>query len=83
MHFALYLALYSLGQLALFAWRDNVLVLGPLKQAQVTALVVLIALLPIALILRRAGVSSADGRMLPASALSDDHDIVSRVGGKL
>ncbi len=53
MSFVLYLALYSLGQLALFAWRDNVLVLGPLKQAQVTALVVLVALGPIALLLRR------------------------------
>ena len=48
MHFTLYLALYSLSQLIVFAWRDNVYVLGPLKQAQVTALVVLVALVPIA-----------------------------------
>lgn len=51
MLFLLYLALYSIGQLVLFVWRDNILVLGPLKQAQVTALVVLAFLLPIALFL--------------------------------
>jgi prolipoprotein diacylglyceryltransferase len=55
MHFVLYLALYSLGQLVLFIWRDNVFVLGPLKQAQVTALVVLVALVPIALWLKGRG----------------------------
>ncbi len=53
LRFALYLALYSLGQLVLFIWRDNVLVLGPLKQAQVTAIVVLLLLAPIALWLSR------------------------------
>jgi hypothetical protein len=53
LHFVLYLALYSLGQVVLFIWRDNVVVLGPLKQAQVTALVVLVALVPIALWLKR------------------------------
>ncbi len=51
-HFVAYLALYSLGQLVLFIWRANDFVLGPLKQAQVTALVVLVALVPIALWLR-------------------------------
>ena len=53
MPFVLYLFLYSLGQLLLFALRDNVLVLGPFKQAQVTALVVMAALIPIALVLWR------------------------------
>ena len=52
LHFVLYLALYSLGQVVLFIWRDNVFVLGPLKQAQVTAVVVLVALVPIALWLK-------------------------------
>ena len=60
MHFVLYVALYSLGQLVLFIWRDNVLVLGPLKQAQVTALVVLVALVPIALWLRGRGARDAE-----------------------
>lgn len=53
MHFVLYLALYSVGQIVLFIWRDNVLVLGPFKQAQITAIVVLVALVPIALWLGR------------------------------
>ncbi len=66
LHFVLYLALYSLGQLVLFAWRDNVLVLGPLKQAQVTALVVLIALIPIALLARRRSAPRA-----PAGLVAD------------
>ncbi len=48
LHFVAYLALYSVGQLVLFIWRANDLVLGPLKQAQVTALVVLVALAPVA-----------------------------------
>jgi phosphatidylglycerol---prolipoprotein diacylglyceryl transferase len=52
LHFVLYLALYSLGQVVLFIWRDNVVVLGPLKQAQVTALVVLVALVPVGLWLK-------------------------------
>ncbi|HZS86015.1 MAG TPA: prolipoprotein diacylglyceryl transferase [Chloroflexota bacterium] len=55
LQFVLYLALYSIGQLVIFTWRDNVLVLGPLKQAQVTALVVLAALVPIALYVLEAG----------------------------
>jgi len=53
LQFILYLALYSLGQLVLFAWRANVLVWGPFKQAQVTALVVLAVLVPLAWLLRR------------------------------
>lgn len=70
MQFVLYLALYSLGQLVLFAWRDNVLVLGPFKQAQVTALVVLAALVPITLWLTRRGRrSTADAHPLGESIL--------------
>ena len=57
LQFVLYVALYSIGQLVLFVWRDNVLVLGPLKQAQVTAIVVLIALVPVGLWLSRRGMS--------------------------
>jgi hypothetical protein len=36
LHVVLYPTLYSLGHVVLFIWRDNVVVLGPLKQAQVT-----------------------------------------------
>ena len=72
MHFVLYVALYSLGQLVLFIWRDNVLVLGPLKQAQVTALVVLVALVPIALWLRGRGARDAEqGERLVEAAAAD------------
>ncbi len=50
----LYLVLYSLSQLAVFALRDNVYVLGPLKQAQVTAIVVIALTVPfIVYLLRR------------------------------
>jgi prolipoprotein diacylglyceryltransferase len=70
LHFVLYLALYSLGQVVLFIWRDNVFVLGPLKQAQVTALVVLVALVPIALWLkgRRAHDAEQGERFVEAAA---------------
>ena len=72
LHFVLYLVLYSLGQLVLFIWRDNVLVLGPLKQAQVTALVVLVALVPIALWLRGRGARDAEqGERLVEAAAAD------------
>jgi hypothetical protein len=72
MHFVLYLALYSLGQLVLFIWRDNVFVLGPLKQAQVTALVVLVALVPIALWLKgRAAREAQHGERLVEAAAAD------------
>jgi len=68
MRFVLYLALYSLGQLVIFVWRDNVFVLGPLKQAQATALVVLVALIPIALFLRYHAASTATTNAYEARA---------------
>jgi phosphatidylglycerol:prolipoprotein diacylglycerol transferase len=43
----LYVALYSISQFFIFFLRDNVVVLGGLKQAQVTALVVLAVSLPL------------------------------------
>jgi phosphatidylglycerol---prolipoprotein diacylglyceryl transferase len=50
----LYLVLYSLSQFFIFFFRDNVVILGGLKQAQVTALVVMLLTLPvIAYLLRR------------------------------
>lgn len=41
--FATYVILYSVGQFVLFFWRDNVVVLWGLKNAQLTALVMLAA----------------------------------------
>jgi prolipoprotein diacylglyceryltransferase len=50
----LYLALYSISQFFIFFLRDNTVVLGGLKQAQVTAIIVLAVSLPImAYLLRR------------------------------
>lgn len=44
--FAIWLVLYSVGQFVLFYWRDNVIVLFDLKQAQITALVVIALAVP-------------------------------------
>ena len=50
----IYIVLYSMSQFFIFFVRDNILVLGGLKQAQVTALVVIAITLPvIAYLLRR------------------------------
>jgi phosphatidylglycerol---prolipoprotein diacylglyceryl transferase len=50
----IYLVLYSISQFFIFFVRDNVVILGGLKQAQVTALVVIALTLPvIAYLLRR------------------------------
>lgn len=43
MLFFLYILGYSIGQLLVFVWRDNVVILWGLKQAQLTAIAVLIA----------------------------------------
>jgi phosphatidylglycerol:prolipoprotein diacylglycerol transferase len=43
----LYLVLYSLGQLVIFVFRDNVVLYYGLKQAQLTALVVIALTLPV------------------------------------
>ncbi len=45
--FALWLVLYSIGQFLLFFGRDNVIVMFGLKQAQLTAIVVVVLALPI------------------------------------
>jgi prolipoprotein diacylglyceryltransferase len=50
----LYLILYSISQFFIFFVRDNIVILGGLKQAQVTALVVIALTLPvIAYLLRK------------------------------
>jgi phosphatidylglycerol:prolipoprotein diacylglycerol transferase len=43
----LYLVVYSLGQLVIFVFRDNVVLYYGLKQAQLTALVVIALTLPV------------------------------------
>src|SRR5205823_969763 len=50
----IYLVLYSISQFFIFFVRDNIVILGGLKQAQVTALVVIALTLPvIAYLLRK------------------------------
>jgi len=47
MLFVAYLAIYSVGQFVLFFWRDNVIFFWGLKQAQLTALAVIVLLVPL------------------------------------
>ena len=55
----LYLILYSISQFFIFFVRDNIVILGGLKQAQVTALVVIALTLPVvAYLLRRERVAA-------------------------
>jgi hypothetical protein len=61
-----------LGQLVLFIWRDNVFVLGPLKQAQATAIVVLVALVPIALWLSRRSAQPRSAQERAVGAMAHD-----------
>ncbi|HEY0492530.1 MAG TPA: prolipoprotein diacylglyceryl transferase [Candidatus Dormibacteraeota bacterium] len=48
----IYIVLYSISQFLIFFLRDNVVVLAGLKQAQVTALVVILLIIPIMIYLR-------------------------------
>ncbi|TMC27618.1 MAG: prolipoprotein diacylglyceryl transferase [Chloroflexi bacterium] len=57
----IYLILYSISQFFIFFLRDNIVILGGLKQAQVTALVVIALTLPvIAYLLRRERLAPQD-----------------------
>lgn len=51
--FTLWLVLYSAGQFVLFFWRSNVIVLFELKQAQITAVIVILLAIPLYLAWRR------------------------------
>lgn len=68
----LYVALYSISQFLIFFLRDNIVILGGLKQAQVTAIIVLAVSLPLmAYLLRRprpvAAPESAPAEAAPAA----------------
>jgi phosphatidylglycerol:prolipoprotein diacylglycerol transferase len=68
----LYVALYSVSQFFIFFLRDNIVILGGLKQAQVTALIVLAVSLPLmAYLLRR------PPAMAPAQAVAADSAVAS------
>lgn len=57
--FAIWLVLYSVGQFVLFFWRANVVVLLGLKQAQLTAIVVVVLVVPAYLMWRHYYLSRA------------------------
>jgi len=67
----LYAALYSVSQFFIFFVRDNVVVLGGLKQAQVTALVVLAVALPIMFYLRRKPRAAVESTPAEAVAVAE------------
>jgi phosphatidylglycerol:prolipoprotein diacylglycerol transferase len=58
--FAMWLVVYSVGQFILFFWRANSVVLLGLKQAQITAVVVVILAVPAYLAWRRYNLTRAD-----------------------
>lgn len=53
--FATYVILYSVGQFVLFFWRDNEVILWGLKNAQLTAVVTIVAMAPVWLWLNSRG----------------------------
>ena len=66
----IYLILYSISQFFIFFLRDNIVVLGGLKQAQVTALVVIALTLPVIAYLLRTERLAPQGEKQPAEAPS-------------
>jgi phosphatidylglycerol:prolipoprotein diacylglycerol transferase len=68
--FALYLGLYAVSQLVVFFWRDNVVIAYGLKQAQLTALVVLVIAAALALWLQRRSTHEGPGQTAGASGAS-------------
>lgn len=60
--FALWLVAYSAGQFVLFFGRANIVVLWGLKQAQITAIVVILMMIPIYSLWRRLNLSGVFGR---------------------
>ncbi len=69
MLFVAWFFLYSLGQLIIFFWRDNAIVAFGLKQAQFTAIAVMILCIPLAILLQRRA-SSPGPRAVERPALA-------------
>ncbi|MDQ6884102.1 MAG: prolipoprotein diacylglyceryl transferase [Candidatus Dormibacteraeota bacterium] len=63
----IYIALYSISQFLIFFLRDNVVIVAGLKQAQVTALVVLVLTIPVMVYLRMRERRSPQGEQQPVS----------------
>jgi prolipoprotein diacylglyceryltransferase len=64
----IYIVLYSVSQFFIFFLRDNIVVLGGLKQAQVTALVVIALTLPVIAYLLRTERLAGPRDVQPAEA---------------
>jgi phosphatidylglycerol:prolipoprotein diacylglycerol transferase len=72
----LYLVLYSLSQFFIFFVRDNIVILGGLKQAQVTALVVIVLTLPVIAYLLRKERLEGEVVKQPTEAASTASEVV-------
>jgi phosphatidylglycerol:prolipoprotein diacylglycerol transferase len=64
----IYVVLYSLSQFFIFFLRDNIVILGGLKQAQVTSLVVIALMLPVIAYLLRKERLAGQREVVPAEA---------------
>jgi phosphatidylglycerol:prolipoprotein diacylglycerol transferase len=64
----IYIVLYSVSQFFIFFLRDNIVILGGLKQAQVTSLVVIALMLPVIAYLLRKERLAGQREVLPAEA---------------
>ena len=73
----IYLILYSVSQFFIFFLRDNIVILGGLKQAQVTALVVIALTLPVIAYLLRKERLTPQGEKQPAQAPSTAPEVAS------
>ncbi len=72
----LYLVIYSLSQFFIFFVRDNIVILGGLKQAQVTALVVIALTLPVIAYLLRKERLEGQAVKQPTEATSTASEVV-------
>jgi phosphatidylglycerol---prolipoprotein diacylglyceryl transferase len=64
----IYIVLYSVSQFFIFFLRDNIVILGGLKQAQVTSLVVIALSLPVIAYLLRTDRLAGDREVQPAES---------------
>jgi phosphatidylglycerol---prolipoprotein diacylglyceryl transferase len=71
----LYVVLYSVSQFFIFFLRDNIVILGGLKQAQVTSLVVIAITLPVIAYLLRTERLASHPDVLPAEARSTAEEV--------
>ena len=71
----IYLILYSISQFFIFFLRDNIVILGGLKQAQVTALVVIALTLPVIAYLLRKERLAPQGEKQPAQIPSNAGEV--------